>query len=90
MIRRIASATTLLTAGLLVGCGGPSTSSPHAASPPASSPPAAAKPAASAATAISATAATLMSGPQVGSSSLIPFDPLHVTGSGAGGKSCLV
>lgn len=89
MISRIASATTLLTAGLLVGCGGPSASSPHAASPPASSPPAVSTPASAAAVAVSS-ATALLSGPQVGSSSLIPFDPLHVTGSGAGGKSCLV
>jgi hypothetical protein len=32
----------------------------------------------------------LKSGPQVGSSRLTPFDPLHVTGPGAGEKSCLV
>jgi hypothetical protein len=30
------------------------------------------------------------SGPQKGSSSISPFNPLHVTGDGAGGKSCLV
>jgi hypothetical protein len=30
------------------------------------------------------------SGPQPGSSKLPPFNPLHVTGKGAGGKQCLV
>ena len=39
-------------------------------------------------TAIAADA--LKSGPQVGSSRITPFNPLHVTGEGAGGKSCLV
>jgi hypothetical protein len=33
---------------------------------------------------------TLKSGPPVGSSKLLPFDPLHVTGATAGEKSCLV
>ena len=32
----------------------------------------------------------LKSGPQPGSSKLPPFNPLHVTGKGAGGKQCLV
>jgi hypothetical protein len=31
----------------------------------------------------------LKSGPQVGKTP-IPFNPLHVTGRGAGGKQCLV
>jgi hypothetical protein len=31
----------------------------------------------------------LKSGPQVGKG-VRPFNPLHVTGAGAGGKSCLV
>ena len=35
-------------------------------------------------------AGTLKSGPQVGSSKILPFDPLHVTGDGAGERSCLV
>jgi hypothetical protein len=33
---------------------------------------------------------TLKSGPQVGSSKITPFNPLHATGPGAGGKQCLV
>jgi hypothetical protein len=37
-----------------------------------------------------AASSAFVSGPQVGSSSISPFDPLHVTGPGAGGKSCLV
>jgi hypothetical protein len=32
----------------------------------------------------------LKSGPQVGSSSIFPFNPLHVTGPTAGEKLCLV
>jgi hypothetical protein len=32
---------------------------------------------------------TLKSGPQVGKTPM-PFNPLHVTGRGAGGKQCLV
>jgi len=32
---------------------------------------------------------TLKSGPQVGKG-LTPFNPLHVTGRGEGGKQCLV
>jgi hypothetical protein len=32
----------------------------------------------------------LKSGPAVGSSKIIPFHPMHVTGSGAGTKNCLV
>jgi hypothetical protein len=32
----------------------------------------------------------IKSGPQVGSSKITPFNPLHVTGDGAGEKSCLV
>jgi hypothetical protein len=35
-------------------------------------------------------AEALKSGPQVGSSSLPAFNPLHCSGSGAGGKQCLV
>jgi hypothetical protein len=35
-------------------------------------------------------AETLKSGPQVGSSRLIPFNPLHVTGDTPGEKACLV
>jgi hypothetical protein len=35
-------------------------------------------------------AESLKSGPQVGSSSLPAFNPLHCSGSGAGGKQCLV
>ena len=35
-------------------------------------------------------AESLKSGPQVGSSSIPPFNPLHCTGAGAGGKACLV
>jgi hypothetical protein len=31
----------------------------------------------------------LKSGPQVGRR-VVPFNPLHVTGSGKGGKACLV
>jgi hypothetical protein len=30
------------------------------------------------------------SGPQVGSSKLLPFNPLHCNGSGVGEKACLV
>ena len=30
------------------------------------------------------------SGPQVGSSRITPFNPLHCTGDDAGGRSCLV
>jgi len=33
---------------------------------------------------------SLKSGPQVGTGKITPFHPLHVTGSGAGGKACLV
>jgi hypothetical protein len=32
----------------------------------------------------------LKSGPQVGSNDITPFNPLHINGPGAGGKSCLV
>ncbi len=32
----------------------------------------------------------LKSGPQVGSSSITPFNPLHCSGAGEGGKACLV
>jgi hypothetical protein len=32
----------------------------------------------------------LKSGPQVGSSKIPAFNPLHCNGSGAGGKACLV
>lgn len=32
----------------------------------------------------------LKSGPQVGSSSIPPFNPLHVNGPTPGGKQCLV
>lgn len=32
----------------------------------------------------------LKSGPQVGSSAILPFDPLNVTGPDAGKKKCLV
>jgi hypothetical protein len=35
-------------------------------------------------------AADLKSGPQVGSRKIPAFNPLHCTGSGSGGKSCLV
>ncbi len=35
-------------------------------------------------------AADLKSGPQVGSSRIPAFNPLHCNGSDAGGKSCLV
>jgi hypothetical protein len=35
-------------------------------------------------------AAELKSGPQVGSSNLPAFNPLHCSGSGVGGKACLV
>jgi hypothetical protein len=35
-------------------------------------------------------AAELKSGPQVGSSNIPAFNPLHCTGKGAGGKTCLV
>ena len=38
----------------------------------------------------SAMAGDLKSGPQVGSSKIPPFNPLHATGKGAGGKQCLV
>lgn len=34
-------------------------------------------------------AAELKSGPQVGKR-VVPFNPLHITGSGKGGKACLV
>ena len=34
-------------------------------------------------------AESLKSGPQVGRR-VVPFNPLHVTGSGKGGKACLV
>ena len=33
---------------------------------------------------------TLKSGPQVGSSRITPFNPLHVNGPTPGGKQCLV
>jgi hypothetical protein len=33
---------------------------------------------------------TLKSGPQVGSSKIPPFNPLHVNGPTPGGKQCLV
>jgi hypothetical protein len=33
---------------------------------------------------------TLKSGPQVGSSNIPPFNPLHATGPTPGGKQCLV
>jgi hypothetical protein len=32
----------------------------------------------------------LKSGPQVGSSKIPPFNPLHCSGAGEGGKACLV
>jgi hypothetical protein len=32
----------------------------------------------------------LKSGPQAGSSHIVPFNPLHVTGETPGEKSCLV
>jgi hypothetical protein len=32
----------------------------------------------------------LTSGPQVGSSKILPFHPLNITGSAAGKKQCLV
>ncbi len=32
----------------------------------------------------------LKSGPQVGSSKIVPFNPLHCSGAGEGGKACLV
>jgi hypothetical protein len=35
-------------------------------------------------------AGTLKSGPQVGSTKILPFNPLHVTGETPGEKSCLV
>jgi hypothetical protein len=35
-------------------------------------------------------AADLKSGPQVGSSRIPPFNPLHCNGKGEGGKACLV
>ena len=35
-------------------------------------------------------AAELKSGPQVGSSNLPAFNPLHCSGKGVGGKACLV
>jgi hypothetical protein len=35
-------------------------------------------------------AAELKSGPQVGSNDLPPFNPLHCSGKGVGGKTCLV
>jgi hypothetical protein len=35
-------------------------------------------------------AGDLKSGPQVGSSRITPFNPLHCTGDDAGGRSCLV
>jgi len=35
-------------------------------------------------------AADLKSGPQVGSSKITPFNPLHVNGPDAGNKVCLV
>jgi hypothetical protein len=33
---------------------------------------------------------TLKSGPQVGSSKILPFNPLHCNGPTPGGKQCLV
>jgi hypothetical protein len=35
-------------------------------------------------------AAELKSGPQVGSSNIPAFNPLHCSGKGVGGKACLV
>jgi hypothetical protein len=35
-------------------------------------------------------AEALKSGPEVGSKKISAFNPLHCTGSGAGGKACLV
>jgi hypothetical protein len=32
----------------------------------------------------------LKSGPPVGSSKITPFNPLHCSGAGEGGKACLV
>jgi hypothetical protein len=40
--------------------------------------------------ALAAEDATLKSGPQVGSSKISPFNPLHCSGAGAGGRACLV